>query len=142
MRPIKTVTPVLRRPQFLGSFQPDQDYFDERTYYMFYVLRRPRFVRLCFICFYVNFMEIPDINIQLSIALIARNFTRGRALSMDRDCVDRTGEEQRRRLCRRRSLIVARAPVATISSASLRPPTRFIACCLLQSISANGHQPS
>lgn len=36
-------------------------------------------------------MEICSINIQLSITFIARNFSRGRTLSMGRDRVDRAG---------------------------------------------------
>lgn len=141
MRPIKTATLILRRPQFLGSFQPDQDCFDELT--VCFMRCAGHASRDCVLYrFHENFMQIRDINIQLSIAVIARNFSRGRALSMDRDCDDRAGGGRRRRLCRRRSLIGARAPVATGSSASLRAPTRFITSCLLQSISANGHYPT
>lgn len=36
-------------------------------------------------------MEMRRINIQLSITFIARNFSRRRALCMDRDRVDRAG---------------------------------------------------
>lgn len=69
-------------------------------------------------------MQIVRINIQLSITLIARNFSRRQTLGMDRDCVDRAGGAGAASLSVS-SLIDARAPVAMASSASLRPPTLY-----------------
>lgn len=78
-------------------------------------------------------MLILDINIQLSITLIARNFSRGQKLTMNRDCVDSAGaaaslsaslfEERARARCAGAARVPVYEPLCFITLLPASPST-------------------